>query len=86
MSSVNTKGPGVTRAVAKPSNDNCKKKTTGVLCTCSKCKGRYWVDTYQSQKLCGDCRPPAECIHRIKTTEPCEACRAKYGSRFMRAM
>jgi hypothetical protein len=84
MPSVNTKGPGIINATY--ANDNGRPQKSGILCTCKKCKGRYWVNTYQSQKLCEDCRPPAECIHRIKTTEPCAVCKAKYGSNFMRAM
>jgi hypothetical protein len=41
---------------------------------------------FQSQLYCEHCRPVPCCVHKIKVTEPCPACKAKTGSFFIRNM
>lgn len=59
------------------------------ICVCQnkRCQARFEVtETFQSEKLCQECRKPATCVHMIKTTEKCEACKRIHGNFFMRTM
>lgn len=73
-----------------PVSVNTKAKYKSIrICVCQnkRCQARFEVtETYQSEILCQDCRTPKKCVHNVKTTERCEACRKIHGNYFMRTM
>lgn len=54
-------------------------------CTNPKCNARYEVKTFQSKRLCENCKPPTYCAHTIPTTEPCVECEKITRSKFIRS-